>query len=48
VGWKLVRDFGFFDVRKAIKLAYGTSVVLRCLFVPEVMHGGAQEVFLHQ
>jgi hypothetical protein len=33
----------------AIQLAYGTSVVLlRCPFVPEIMHGRAPEVFLHQ
>jgi hypothetical protein len=32
-----------------IQLAYGTSVVLlRCLFVPEIMHGRAPEVFFHQ
>jgi hypothetical protein len=34
---------------EAIQLAYGKSVVLlRCPFVPEIMHGGAPEVFLHQ
>jgi hypothetical protein len=34
---------------EAIKLAYVTSVVLlRCPFVPEIMHGRASEVFLHQ
>jgi hypothetical protein len=34
---------------EAIQLAYGTSVVLlRCPFVPEIMHGRAPEVFLHQ
>jgi hypothetical protein len=34
---------------KAIKLAYRMLVVLlRCLVVPEVMHGGASDVFLHQ
>jgi hypothetical protein len=33
---------------EAIQLAYGTSVVLlRCPFVPEIMHGKAPEVFLH-
>jgi hypothetical protein len=33
----------------AIQLAFGTSVVLLgCLFVPEIMHGRAPEVFLHQ
>jgi hypothetical protein len=35
---------------EAIQLALGTSVVLlRCLFVPDMMHGRAlDEVFLHQ
>jgi hypothetical protein len=34
---------------EAIQLPHGTSVVLlRCLFVPKIMHGGAPEVFLHQ
>jgi hypothetical protein len=34
---------------EAIQLAYGTSVVLlRCLFMPEIMHRRAPEVFLHQ
>jgi hypothetical protein len=34
---------------ETIHLAYGTLVVLLgCLFVPEVMHGKAPEVFLHQ
>jgi hypothetical protein len=34
---------------EAIELAYGTSVVLfRCPFVPEIIHGGAPEIFLHQ
>jgi hypothetical protein len=34
---------------EAIQLAYGTSMVLlRCPFVPEIMHGRAPEVFLHQ
>jgi hypothetical protein len=34
---------------EAIQLAYGTSVVLfRCPFLPEIMHGRAPEVFLHQ
>jgi hypothetical protein len=37
-------------VRKLIiQLANGMSVVLlRCPFVPEIMHGRAPEVFLHQ
>jgi hypothetical protein len=34
---------------EAIQLAYGTSVVLlRYPFVPEIMHGRAPEVYLHQ
>jgi hypothetical protein len=34
---------------EAIKLAYGMMVVLLgCLFVPEIMHGRAPEVFLYQ
>jgi hypothetical protein len=34
--------------KEAIQLAYGTSVVLlRCPFMPEIMHGRASEVFLH-
>ena len=33
---------------EAIQLAFRKSVVLlRCLFVPEMMHRGAPEVFLH-
>jgi hypothetical protein len=39
-------DFKFFHVRKP---AYGTSVVLlRCPFVPEIMHERAPEFFAHQ
>jgi hypothetical protein len=34
---------------KAIQLAYGTLVVLlRCPFMPKIIHGRAPEVFLHQ
>jgi hypothetical protein len=34
-----------FSCEEAIQLAYGTSVVLlRCPFVPEIMHGRAPEV----
>jgi hypothetical protein len=34
---------------EATQLAYGTSVILlRCPFVPEIMHRRAPEVFLHQ
>jgi hypothetical protein len=33
---------------EAIQLAYGTlEVLLRCSFVPEIMHGMALEVFLY-
>jgi hypothetical protein len=44
------RNFGFFHVKKlSMQLAYGTSVVLlRFLFVPEIIHGETTEVFLHQ
>jgi hypothetical protein len=39
-------DFGFFSCEEAIQLAYGTSaVLLRCLFVPEIMHRRALDVF---
>jgi hypothetical protein len=49
VGSNPDRDFGFFHVKEAIQLAYGMSVVLlKCPFVPEIMHGGAPEIFLHQ
>jgi hypothetical protein len=45
VGSNPDRDFGFFHVRK---LAYGNSVVLlKCPFVPEIIHERAPEVFLH-
>ena len=34
---------------EAIQLAFRMYVVLmRCPLVPEIMHGGASEVFLHQ
>jgi hypothetical protein len=34
---------------EVIRIAYGTSVVLlRCPFVPEIIHGRAPEVFHHQ
>jgi hypothetical protein len=34
---------------EAFQLAFGTSMVLlRCLFVPEIMREEAPEVFLHQ
>jgi hypothetical protein len=38
-----------FKCEEAIQLACGMLVVLpRCLFVPEMMHRRAPEVFLHQ
>ena len=44
VGSNPAMDFG-----EAIQLAYGTLVVLlRCPLVPEIMQGGATEVFLHK
>jgi hypothetical protein len=49
VGSNPDRDFGILSCEKAIQLAYGMSVVLlRRPFVPEIMHGWAPEVFLHQ
>jgi hypothetical protein len=42
VGSNPDRDFGFFHVRKL------SVVLLRCPFVPEIMHGMAHKVFLHQ
>ena len=46
VGSNLTRDFGLFDMRKL------SSKVTerRCFYslVPEIFHGGAPEVFLHQ
>ena len=48
VGSNPVRDW-IVLCEEAIKLAYGTSVVLpRCPLVPEIMHGGSSKVFLHQ
>jgi hypothetical protein len=49
VGSNPDRDFGILSCEEDIQLAYGMSVVLlRCPFVPEIMHGWAPEVFLHQ
>jgi hypothetical protein len=48
VGSNPNREFGFFHVRK-LSGSLGTLVVLlSCPFVPEIMHGRAPEVFLHQ
>jgi hypothetical protein len=48
-GFESGQGVWIFSCEEAIQLAYETSVVLlRCPFVPEIMHGGAPEVFLHQ
>jgi hypothetical protein len=48
-GFESRQEIWILSFEKAIQMAYGTSVVLlRCPFVPEVMHGRAPEVFLHQ
>jgi hypothetical protein len=48
-GFESRQGLRIFTSEEAIKLAYGTSVVLlRCPFVTEIMHGRAPEVFLHQ
>jgi hypothetical protein len=48
-GFESRQGIWILSCEEAIKLAYGTSVVLlRCPFVPEIMHGRAPEVFLHQ
>jgi hypothetical protein len=46
----LAIDFGFCHAcKEAILLFYGTSAfLLKCPFMPEIMHGGALEFFLHQ
>jgi hypothetical protein len=48
-GFKSWQGLWILLCEEAIQLAYGMSVVLlRCPFVPEIMHGRAPEVFLHQ
>jgi hypothetical protein len=43
------QELWILSCEEAIQLAYGTSLVLlRYPFVPEIMHGRAPEVFLHQ
>ena len=37
-----------FSCEDTIQIGYRTLVVLRCTSLPEVMYGGALEVFLHQ
>jgi hypothetical protein len=44
-----LKDFWIFSCEEAIHIAYGTLVVLlRCPFVPEIMHGRSPEIFLYQ
>jgi hypothetical protein len=48
-GFESQQGLWILSCEEAIQLAYGTSVVLlRCPFVPEIMHGRASEVFLNQ
>jgi hypothetical protein len=48
-GFESQQGLWILSCEEAIQLAYGTLVVLlRCPFVPEIMHGRAPEVFLHQ
>jgi hypothetical protein len=48
-GLESLQGLWILSCEEAIQLAYGTSVVLlRYTFVPEIMHGRAPEVFLHQ
>jgi hypothetical protein len=49
VGFESRQKLGILSYEEAVRLAYGTSVVLlKCPFVPEIMHARASEVFLHQ
>jgi hypothetical protein len=48
-GFESRQGLWFLSYREAIQLAYITSLVLlRCPFVPEIMHGRAPEVYFHQ
>jgi hypothetical protein len=48
-GFESRQGLWILSCEEAIQLANGTSVVLlRCLFVPEIMHRRAFEVFLNQ
>jgi hypothetical protein len=48
-GFESRQGLWILSCEEAIQLAYGTSVfLLRSPFVPEIMHGRAPEVFLHQ
>jgi hypothetical protein len=48
-GFESQQGLWILSCEEAIQLAYRTLVVLlRCPFVPEIMHGRAPELFLHQ
>ena len=48
-GFEYRQGLWILSCEEAIRLTYGTSVVLlRCPLMPEIMHGWAPEVFLHQ
>jgi hypothetical protein len=48
-GFESRQELWILSCEEVIQLAYGTSMVpFRCLFVPEIMHRGAPEVFLQQ
>ena len=48
-GFKSRQELWILSCEEAIQLAYRMSVVLlSCLHMPEIMHGGALEVFVHQ
>ena len=48
-GFEFRQGLSNLSSKEAIQLAYGTSeVLLRWLLVPEIMHGGVPEAFLHQ
>jgi hypothetical protein len=48
-GFESRQGLWILSCEEAIQLAYGTSVVLlRCPFVPEIMHGSAHEVFFYE
>jgi hypothetical protein len=48
-GFESRQGLWILSCEEVIQLAYGTSVVLlKYPFVPEIMHRGAPEVFLHQ
>jgi hypothetical protein len=48
-GFESQQGLWILSCEEAIQLPYGTSgVLLRCPFVPEIMHRRAPEFFLHQ